>query len=220
MNSTTMSADLVGRSVMLEIAGFVSTGIVSHIEGDIIEIDNDNAETYGLGQSAKVVIYAKGGLINFESAIVGKTAGTVIILNPPEIKNSSLQRRQNFRVPVSIQGTVDSIIDGKGIPLVLDQPVPIHVLDIGLGGIAFHIPEYELNPGSVLKAELPIGEQVESYHLLVLHSRTGEGNLRVHGCKFQSISDEQLQTLYAFTLGEQIRARLEIRKRGLVPQGS
>lgn len=50
--------------------GFVSTGIISHFEGDLIEIENLNAEFYLLGQSAKADIYAKGGLINFDSAVV------------------------------------------------------------------------------------------------------------------------------------------------------
>lgn len=201
--------EMVGKSVVIENSSFVSAGKISFLDGDILEIEINSWKNFSLGEWVKAVIYAKGGLVTFETSVVGKSHGVLIVLVPPDWQPALLQRRQHVRVPWGAQGELLQIVEKRGVHM-LDIPEPIVVENISLGGIGFRCEQRMLTAGTIATVRLPI-EQFPPVPVMVLHGR-GENNGHFHGGRFLELPQKQIQTLRAFLLNRQIWMRLQDRR--------
>lgn len=204
-----MVKEMLGKSVVVENSSFVSTGKISYLDGDILEIEITSWKNFSLGEKVKAVIYARGGLVTFETSVVGKSHGVLIVLVPPDWQPALLQRRQHVRVPWGAQGELLQIVERRGVHL-LDNPEPIVVENISLGGIGFRCGQRLLDAGTIATVRLPI-EQFPPVPVMVLHGRE-ENDGRFHGGRFLELPQKQIQTLRAFLLNRQVWMRLQERR--------
>lgn len=191
---------------VVEKKGFVSTGTLTYAAGEILEIEFPQYDRFELGESVKVMVYAKGGIYVFESTVIAKDINALIILNPPENRRKFQDKRQDPRVPVGQQGKVLSLIEAKRkTERKFTDPLPIKIDNVSMtgAGLLFSI-DLPLQVQSQLHLEMDIGTLVECRTEIIHMKRSEEGTLC--GTKIIDIDAEHAHKLRSFILKSQIEA--------------
>jgi c-di-GMP-binding flagellar brake protein YcgR len=206
----TKNAVTIGSRVSVERKDFVSTGIVSFVEGDIIEIELPQAKYYKPGDEVKVTVYSANGFLILPSSVIAKDTDVLMILNPPE-NQRLIQRRQHPRIDLQCDGVIRSIGWAGSTGQRLDTPLPIQITNISLGGIGFIVSDATpVRIAMIAEAELAIigGLQCK---IEISHRQPSERGAYV-GAKFIEIPENQQTSLRGFILKTQIEARMKQRR--------
>jgi len=199
-------ANLIEARTVLEKKHFVSTGAITYIEGDIAEVEISEWDVFHLGDPLKVIIYSPIGILNFESTVVAKDLGSVIILVPPVIQSKFLDKRQYPRVDVRHIGNLHRIHQSAASKSSreFDSPIPIETTDISLGGVGFIVPmdAQEFKTYARIEGELQIGFKFGAL-LEIIRKSPVEGGM-FYGAKMLEVSQEQEFSLRAFILRTQV----------------
>lgn len=186
---------------------FVSTGIMTWAEGDMLEVEISDFNRFQLGESVKLTVYTPAGIYMIASTIVGKDTGSLMIINPPENQRKFQDKRRYPRVEVDKTGTVASIIkrSGSDSRVVLPRPVPFQIRNISLSGIGFTMPEdLKLDASTSVGLEIDVGAIIPCT-AEIIRSETAEEGI-YYGARYLQVADDKLNSLRAFILREQIAA--------------
>lgn len=209
---------LIHCRTVVEKKDFVSTGIMSFVEGDMLEVEISDYSKFDLGESVKLTVYTPAGIYIIPSTIVGRDIGSLMVINPPENQRRFAEKREFPRIDVERSGIVASMAASNfGKKHVFEHPVPLQLRNISLSGVGFSIPqEFMLDNSTHVEMELDIGTIIPCVAEIVRSQRENEG--MYYGARYVRVPDDKLNSIRAFILREQIAAhsatkKLEDRKR-------
>lgn len=198
--------NVIESKTVLEKKQFVSTGILTYIEGDIVEVEISDWQVFFLGDSLKVTIYSPLGILTFESTIVAKDIGSVIILLPPEIQKRFMDKREHPRVEVSQTGTINTAFQTatRQKAIELSSPIQFVTTDISMGGIGFvlQIGEQDLHKFMHIEVEIELGFTLPSYLELIRKTPVEDGMF--YGAKLIDTPQDKLISLRSFIMRAQV----------------
>jgi c-di-GMP-binding flagellar brake protein YcgR len=200
----------VGSITVIQRNDIVITGKISHIEGDLIELEVTipEANQLVLGSEVKLVIYTSYGIMNFMTSLFAKEYGTLLFLVPQEIQSLFLKKRAFPRFEVNQNAFLYQKPDTEPLLEVL-------VNNVGLGGIGFTVdtaiplPSYK---------KMYVDMNFENKILLgieIIHSKPAEIG-QYYGVKFVDLSPKTMNSLRAYILMRQVHHRVEAKRNKLL----
>ncbi len=189
---------------VVEKKGYVATGTLTYAAGEIIEIEFPQFDTFKLGEAVRVMVYSKGGIYVFETTVIAKAQGALIIINPPENRKRFMDKRQHPRVDARTNGKMLSMFEtARKTERRFDEPIPFRMENISMAGAGF-----------VTEIELPLAAQTElaievdlgfNFHcrMEIVHKKRIDVGLQF-GTRIVHMSDDHASKLRAFILKSQI----------------
>jgi c-di-GMP-binding flagellar brake protein YcgR len=203
------NAIAVGSKVSVEKNDYISTGMVTYIEGDIIEIEMSQSGPYIPGEPIKLTVYSTNGFLILASSVIAKDTGVIMVLNPPE--NQRLATRRQFpRIDIRNTGELQSLRWSKGGEEKLASPTPIVIRNVSIGGIGFVVPS---DPGMrtmmVAGVSLHINGGMECAVEISRKSAIDDGTYI--GARFLDLDPERSTMLRGYILRSQVEQRAKQR---------
>lgn len=196
----TETVDLPPVSVLLncrtvvEKTGFVSTGILTMAEGDLMEVEIGDYQRFDLGENVNLTIYTPAGMFRVQTSIIAKDPGFLMVINPPENQRKFSEKREFPRVDVIRQGRL----------LSREEPASIEMKNISLGGIGFAAhEELGLQVHGEAEVELDLGFPLTCTVQIVRTENSPEG-MPIYGARYIRFQEEKYNPLRAFILRAQI----------------
>jgi c-di-GMP-binding flagellar brake protein YcgR len=183
---------------------YVTTGVLTFVEGDIFEVEIQDLKSFALGDQVKITIYSAGGIHVFETHVVAKDRGSLILLNPPENQNKFAERREHPRVQVAEQGKLYAVIDSLTRQRkALEEPLNLTVNNVSISGIGFTLFEnVDLKISTQLEMELELGATLQVTAEIVRREKAEYGHY--YGAQFIDIAPDKLISLRAYVLKHQV----------------
>lgn len=205
-----ISVLLHSRSV-LEGEQCVATGVLSHLEGNLMNIELPEFEQFRLGEQVKVTMYSPAGMHHFITKIIARHQGTLFLVHPPHQQKKFNEKREYPRVEVRKHGFITAYGTTEGVVSV-SSPIPIQIKDISIKGIGFTMSERTaermmLDVGGVLQAELHLGQKLPCSLRIVRH-REQEVD-RFFGAAIEEMSVAAARSLHAFVLSKQVFTHID-----------
>lgn len=200
---------------VIESANFVTTGVMTNVEGELFEVELHDFEQFELGESVKMTVYSPAGLHTFQSMVFAKYEGAIALLLPPNTQKRFKERREHPRVSVTGNAQVYFAVSESGEEIPLESPLELTVHDISLSGIGISGPDApQINRNMRLKANVEIGLGFDC-ELEVIRRERQEDTV-ILGAKMRLIEPEKLRPLRALILRQQVEKHAELRKEALI----
>lgn len=103
-----LSGALLNCRTVIEGSGCVATGMLSYMEGDLIDIELPQFEHFELGEQVKVTIYSGMGIVNFFTKIIARNEGSLLLIHPPQQQQRFTDKRESPRVIIRKHGFIHS----------------------------------------------------------------------------------------------------------------
>lgn len=205
---------LIDSRTVVEKDDFVSTGILTFAQGDIIEIEINEHLLYSLGDIVKLTIYSIGGIYTVKTTVVARDQGTIIVLNPPENQKQFLGKREHPRVNTVNSGLIKTMLQTKvSDSHIYEEPVQISLENISINGMGLKVKaeqtEVDLRIGCQMEVEINLGFPMECKIEVVQMQDTIEGFY--YGVKIIDLPIDKKNPLRAFILKLQVEQRFENR---------
>lgn len=211
MEQQPLSVLLHSRSV-LEGEQSVATGVLSYLEGILMDIELSEYEQFQLGEQVKVTMYSPAGMHNFTTKIVARHQGSLMLVHPPHEQQKFNEKREYPRIEIRKHGFITSYSNEDGDMVKAPSPIPIHIMNISMKGIGLTISEdavlqSALDVGSMTHAELHLGMELPCSIRLVRDRQ--QGNERFFGAAIEHMEEDAARSLQAFILSQQIHTHIE-----------
>ncbi|WP_240419781.1 PilZ domain-containing protein [Paenibacillus periandrae] len=200
------STVLIHSRTVVEKNDFVSTGLLSYAEGDILEIEIPEYKVFELGDSVKLTVYSAGGIFTFQSTVVAKDEGSLIVINPPQNRQRFVEKRSNPRIEVSEKGTIHKLTrqDTKE-KQTLNKAVGLTVQNISVSGLGFTVrDEFDLGHDSIVDAELDLGFSFPCVCEVIRREKIEGGYY--YGAQYVQLASDKAISLRAYVLKKQVEA--------------
>lgn len=187
---------------VVERKDYVSTGVLTHAEGDLLEIEIAEFKDFQLGESVKITIYSPAGIHILHSSVIGKHEGSIIIIHPPNHQKKFEDKRKYPRVDTDREGSVLQI-DTGGSSRTLDIPIRLFLRNISLQGVGFQLledPVFKID--TKMRIELDLGFTLPCMIEVVRREKSESGSF--YGAQLLDLSEDYLRNLRAFILKQQI----------------
>ncbi|PUA34563.1 PilZ domain-containing protein [Paenibacillus elgii] len=196
---------MLNSRIVVEKEKFVSTGVLTFVEGDILEIEMSEYKAFELGDAVKLTIYSPGGFYPFESTVVAKDQGVVMVLIPPQHQNRFAEKREHPRVQVNQKGALVSYRNEDGSWQVPEGQIPLTVKNISLSGIGFIIEEpVELDRDALVQLHLDLGFSMHCRAEIIRTEPVEFGCY--YGAHFDEMAADKANSLRAFILKKQVES--------------
>lgn len=204
---------LMDSKVMIEKDDYITSGILSFAEGDIMEIELSERDKFKLGDSVRLSIYSLGGIHVVHSQIIAIDHEVIILINPPEHQRKFLNRREHPRVGVKEHGKITALREKPHQSVNLKLPVRIEIMDISVGGIGFRVED----PIEVDLVHSVVDIQMDSGVIAlctakIVRCEEKDGGALFFGAEFKSFPQHMMNALRAYILTKQIHKRVDMRK--------
>lgn len=202
---------------VVESANTLSTGVMTHVEGELFEVELHDFDKYELGENVKLTVYSPAGLQTIQSIVFAKYEGAIALIQPPNVQKRFKERREHPRVNVSGNVLVHAVQDESGEEIRFEHPLSFSVLDISLSGIGISAPDTTQiyrNMKMIANVELEFGFSCE---LEVIRRERQEDKLLL-GAKMQVIEQDMMRPLRAMILRNQVEKHAESRREGIKKQ--
>ncbi|NOU66830.1 PilZ domain-containing protein [Paenibacillus sp. LMG 31461] len=192
---------------------FVSTGILTYAQGDIMEIELPEYDVFQLGDKTKMTLYTKSGLFVFHSTVVAREPGSLIVINPPENRKKFSEKREFPRVDVKNVGYIAGFQNvTQKEQHHLENPIEFSIKNMSMNGIGFIINDNSMIDGILhkkcrLQVELDLGFEMLCRLEIIRKEKQEDGYY--YGASFESVPAEQSNTLRGFILRNQIETYFE-----------
>ncbi|MEX2459721.1 MAG: PilZ domain-containing protein [Paenibacillaceae bacterium] len=198
---------LVHCRTVVEKKDYVSTGILTYAEGDMVEIEIGDYHVFDLGNIVKLTIYTPAGIFMFNTTVIAKDEGFLILINPPENRRKFSEKRKEMRVEVERHGALyGHWLQGDQEKKIFSQPIKVLVSNISQTGIGFIMQSnLKLNQGEHVDIAVDIGVKLTCKAEIKRMDETAAGTL--YGGEIKDISAEHNKALRAFVLKSQVLHR-------------
>ncbi|OPA74369.1 hypothetical protein BVG16_24675 [Paenibacillus selenitireducens] len=201
-----LTAILDCRTVV-ERKDFVSTGVLTHAEGDLIEIEIAEYDHFQLGEAVKMTIYSPVGIHIIQSTVIAKYEGAILIIHPPNNLSKFEDKRKYPRIASNKGGHIHTLVHELA-PVPLEDPIFFNLKNISVEGLGFTLfEERTFQVHTKLQAELDLGFLFPCTFRIVRSSESGEGMF--YGAELLNVSEEYLRNLRAYILKQQIENHYE-----------
>ncbi len=196
---------------VVESQNFVTTGLMTHVEGELLEIELAEFNAFELGEKVKLTVYSPAGIQTFPSMVFAKYEGAIGLIQPPEVLKRFIEKREHPRVDVSGSLKILDIVAPGGAAKTLEQPMEGLLRNISLSGIAFEAPDLpELARSARLKAVVEVGFGFNC-ELEIVRREKQEENL-MYGAAMQVLEPEMMRPLRALILRQQVERNVKARQ--------
>lgn len=202
---------LLHSRTVVEKSNFVSTGVLTYAEGDIIEIEMTEYKAFELGDSVKLTVYSPGGIYVFTSTVVAKDHGSLMIINPPQNQKRFAEKRESPRIEVNQNGAIVAFTPIGGEKRELLEKVELDLRNISISGIGFTVRS-EMSFGSevIVDAELDLGFVLPVKAEIVRSEETEQGFY--YGARYVDLPSDRANSLRAFVLKKQVETHFSLKR--------
>jgi len=195
---------LIDSKAVVEKKGFVATGTLTYVAGELLEIEFPQADQFLLGEKVKIMIYAKGGIYVFESTVLAKDSGALVVLHPLENRRKFQDKRQDPRVPVKENAKLLGLYEfARKTERTYPEPPNVLLDNISISGIGLLVDiDMPLQPRNQLLLEVDLGVKFEC-RTEIVHLQPVEGGVRC-GTRIIEINDLYSKWLRSYILRCQI----------------
>jgi c-di-GMP-binding flagellar brake protein YcgR len=210
------STVLIHSRTVVEREDFVSTGLLTYAEGDILEVEIPEFKVFELGDSVKLTVYSAGGIFTFQSTVVAKDQGCLIMINPPQNRQRFIEKRNNPRLEVNEKGKIHALdSQGTNEKLPLDEAIMLTVHNISVSGLGFSIEqETDLGNSMVIEVELDLGFPMLCVAEIIRREKIEKGYY--YGARYVELAADTANSLRAFVLKKQVESHFNKKKWDLV----
>ncbi|NHN33793.1 PilZ domain-containing protein [Paenibacillus agricola] len=206
------STVLIHSRTVVEKDNFVSTGLLTYAEGDILEVEIPEFKVFELGDSVKLTVYSAGGIFTFQSTVVAKDQGSLIIINPPQNRRRFIEKRSNPRVEVNEKGKIHALTSqDTNERLPLDDAIGLVIYNISISGLGFALKhDTDLGNSMVIEVELDLGFSMPCIAEILRREKIEEGYY--YGARYVEIAADKANSLRAFVLKKQVELHFSNKK--------
>jgi hypothetical protein len=210
-NIPSMSILIHSRTV-LEKEDNVSTGILTYVEGDMMEVEMGDYQIFELGDLVKITIYTPAGIFMFHTTIIAKDNRSLVVIHPPENRKKFSEKRLHTRIDLEQKGLLSGLwAEGSEEKQIFSQSYELSVNNISQSGIGFTIEgDLKLNQGEHIEIHLDFGVKL-SCKALIMRIDDPESIL-YYGAELIDIPQDQMIALRAFILKSQIDLHMNRKK--------
>jgi c-di-GMP-binding flagellar brake protein YcgR len=203
---------LVHCRTVVEKKDYVSTGVLTYVEGDMVEVEIGDYRIFELGDLVKMTVYTPEGIFNFSTTVIAKDDGYLIVINPPENRKRFSEKRKHTRIEVKRKGALNGIWpQGSLDKMMLVKPLEILVNNISQSGIGFRIDgDLKLSIEEQIEIITNFGTPLSCKAQIKRKDETSLGIL--YGAEIIEILAEQNIALRAFILKSQVEVRSSLKK--------
>ncbi|SFL87580.1 protein YcgR [Paenibacillus sp. 1_12] len=200
------STILIHSRTVVEKKDFVSTGLLSYAEGDILEVEIPEYKVFELGDSVKITVYSAGGIFTFQSTVVAKDEGSLIVINPPQNRQRFIEKRINPRIEVNEKGKMNRPTRQEtNEKQSINEPIGLTVQNISVSGLGFTVQEeFELGQDMVVEAELDLGFPFPCVCEVVRREKIEGGYY--YGAQYVKLASDKANSLRAYVLKKQVES--------------
>jgi c-di-GMP-binding flagellar brake protein YcgR len=204
---------LVHCRTVVEKKDYVSTGVLTYAEGDMVEIEIGDYQQFELGNIVKLTIYTPEGIFMFNTTVIAKDEGFLILINPPENRRKFSEKRKEMRVEVEREGAFYGHWPlGSEEKKVFTQAIVIAVSNISQTGIGFIMQSnLKLSLGEQIDIAVDIGVKLICKAEVKRMDEVEKGSL--YGAEIIEITVEHSKALRAFVLKSQVLHRSNLKKK-------
>jgi hypothetical protein len=209
--------DLLPLNVLLhcrtvvEGKNFLTTGVMTHVEGELFEVELHQFEKFELGETVKLTIYSPAGIQSMPSVVFAKYEGAIALLQPPELHKRFKERREHPRVDITGNAQIIHVLKEPGHELELTEPMELTVHDISISGIGFSGPDSShLGQNMKMKAQVHIG--IGFSCVLEIVRREPQEERILWGAKMLVLEPEMRRPLRALILRQQVEKHAQMRR--------
>ncbi|WP_274649437.1 PilZ domain-containing protein [Paenibacillus humicola] len=200
---------LIHSRTVVEKEAYVSTGILAHVEGDLMEIEMSEYKSFELGDPVSLTIYSPVGIHRLESTVIAKAENSLAVIFPPRALAGLEEKRESPRVEVLLGGSferkLNRVVRTKdGLEQIeSSETVDISVVNISLSGIGFVATGCpELQRDDIIDATIEIGGGLQCR--LEIVRKDNDAEPCYFGARYMELDDVRQRSLRAFLLREQI----------------
>lgn len=207
---------LLSRTVV-EKDGYVSTGVLTHIEGDMMEIELSDFKNFELGDPVNLIVYSPVGIHRLHSSVIAKATGALAILFPERALIGLEERREAPRIDAAARGkmrhtTSRDVMTSDGLVTVeAEEEYELITRNISDSGVAFFVSAGpKLDMGECIDVTLEFGSP---FHCrLEIMRRVESAQREGYGARFLELDELQRRALRAFLIREQVEAYFRIKQ--------
>ncbi|WP_239618472.1 PilZ domain-containing protein [Cohnella mopanensis] len=195
---------------VVEGKNFVTTGVMTYVEGELFEVELHEYEQFELGETVKLTVYSPAGIQSLPSIVFAKYEGAIALLQPPEVLKRFKERREHPRVEINGNAQIVQVLSGSGEELAVESSA-LTVHDISISGISFSgVDAPHMATKSRLKARVDIGFGFNCELEIVRRERLEDSTLC--GAKMHVLEPEMLRPLRALILRQQVEKNAQSRR--------
>lgn len=213
--------DLLPLNVLLhcrtvvEKKNFVSTGVMTNVDGEMFEVELHEFSLFELGEAVKLTVYSPAGIQSIQTMVIAKYEGAIALLQPTSLNKRFKERREHPRVDTDGKVYILSRTAEDGTETPLDEPHLVRVQDISLTGLGFvGEPASFLTLKSKLKVKIDIGLEFYAELDIIRQDRTADEI--VCGSKMKITDEAIMRPLRALILKLQVEKQSKARRRDLL----
>jgi len=202
---------LLNCRTVVESQNFVSTGLLSHAEGELFEIEIREFDAFELGEKVKVTVYSPAGIQTFSSMVFAKYEGVISVIQPPQLQKRFVEKRAYPRVDVKGSLTISKIVTPQGEVKTLEEPLVASLRNISVLGVGFeaeYLPELERSARVDAVADVGFTFDCE----LVIARREKLPDKYMYGATMHVVEPEMMRPLRALILRLQVEKNIKARK--------
>ncbi|WP_028594872.1 hypothetical protein [Paenibacillus assamensis] len=202
---------LLHSRTVIEGESTVATGVLSYIEGDLMEVELPEYEQFELGEQVKITMYSPVGMFTFMTKVIARHLGSLLFVNPPQHQKRFADKREHPRVEIRNSGVASIFKSAHGNgPDQLSQ-MAIDLLDISLNGVGFLVaPHCDWKIGHKLNVELDLGFKLQA-EVYIIRQEHKESALMCGGT-LELIDDLSSRALRAFIIRRQVEVYVQSKK--------
>lgn len=208
---------LLHSRTVVEKDGYVSTGMFTHAEGDMMEIELTEFKAFELGDPVNLTLYSPVGVHRLRSTVIAKASGALAVLFPERAFAGLEERRESPRVDAAVQGVLKHkqsravMVREELQTFETEEEFEFATRNISNSGIAFQLSYGpKLTVGEtidvVLKLESPFACRLEIIRM------DDNDHRSVYGARFLELNELQQRSLRAFLIREQVGAYYRIKQ--------
>lgn len=187
---------------VVETGDYVSTGVTTYAEGDLVEVELDEYERFQLKEPVKVSVYSPVGLLVFRSTVIAVAVGSIVVMNSRQLAERFGDVRKHPRIQIHAPGSL--FADDA-------QPLDITAENISLGGVGFKVFD-DRDIASVCRLDLPLSEEFRmKCQIEIVRKEEKDSHLYI-GAKFHPLPDQLCQSLRAFIMRRQVELYYAFKK--------
>lgn len=182
---------------VVETGDYVSTGVTTYAEGDLIEVELDEYERFELKEPVKVSVYSPVGLLVFRSSVIAVAEGSIVVMNSRQLAERFGDVRKYPRIQIHAPGSLfaEAGSDAETLDITADN--------ISLGGVGFKVFD-DRDIASVCRLDLPLTERFRMTCQIEIVRKEEKDTHLYFGAKFHPLPNALTQSLRAFIMRRQV----------------
>ena len=187
--------DKSGSVVVSSEKNFTFPKNIESSEDSIVIIKGVDLFSFNKGERVFIVTTTKAGdRIKYPGMISVSMSNQLNVMILKQNRETELleERRRYFKIKVSERGRALFFMRDEET-VRFDEPFPIEILDINIGGVFMNCPDYEFEQEDAVCVDIDlfVDYRLNAMIRVLRVQRDAEGNIKGYGCEFQGLTASQ-----------------------------